>query len=309
MINSISLQNCLCFGTKQTIPLEAITVLIGPNGSGKSSFMRVADLVHPLPPPWGALDYQGAGLLYNATKPGDRTTLTVQSGQNVTELTYAKTYDNNPVEIADITENGEHLEDIRDCWDLIPLLESRRVKLCAEAIRAGLVQASNGSQISEDGAGSALVLWQWQQKEPALAEELNVMVKSLIPDICHVKSFPDPYARGRYQLWAKDSGGEFPARLVADSTLLCTALCMHLIEAEPESIVFIESPESGLHPCLLHGVVELFRRVHDRKACQFVIATHSPYFLDEFRDEPESILLFRRSEEGTRVTQLSEAHE
>lgn len=46
MIRSITLQNFKSFGEPQTVPLEAITVLVGPNNSGKSNFISVGRFVH-----------------------------------------------------------------------------------------------------------------------------------------------------------------------------------------------------------------------------------------------------------------------
>jgi hypothetical protein len=44
---------------------------------------------------------------------------------------------------------------------------------------------------------------------------------------------------------------------------------------------------------------------YQKQQCQFVIATHSPILVNELRDDPEAILLFRRSEQGSVVTPLS----
>ena len=43
----------------------------------------------------------------------------------------------------------------------------------------------------------------------------------------------------------------------------------------------------------------------DRK-CQFLIATHSRVLVDEFRDEPEAILRFRRTKDGTCIERASD---
>ncbi len=39
---------------------------------------------------------------------------------------------------------------------------------------------------------------------------------------------------------------------------------------------------------------------------QVVLTTHSPTLLDEFRDSPESVLIFDRDEKGTHITRLAD---
>ncbi len=47
------------------------------------------------------------------------------------------------------------------------------------------------------------------------------------------------------------------------------------------------------------------REIVDEKKCQFIIATHSRVLIDNFKDEPEAILRFRRGEQGTVVQPIS----
>jgi predicted ATPase len=76
--------------------------------------------------------------------------------------------------------------------------------------------------------------------------------------------------------------------------------------AGPGSVVLFEEPELSLHPPRIHDLVELIRKAVAERKCQFLVATHSRVLVDEFRDEPEVILRFRRTNEGTLVERASD---
>jgi predicted ATPase len=84
---------------------------------------------------------------------------------------------------------------------------------------------------------------------------------------------------------------------------------MHALDAGAGQMLFIEEPEQSIHPRRLRDLVDLLKELVASKGCQFVIATHSPVLLNAFRDEPEAIVLFRRSETGTRVKRLEDIPE
>jgi predicted ATPase len=50
------------------------------------------------------------------------------------------------------------------------------------------------------------------------------------------------------------------------------------------SLIAIDEPETGLHPSMLPIVAEYARDASERT--QVILTTHSPEFLDAFRDNP-----------------------
>ena len=188
---------------------------------------------------------------------------------------------------------------------LTPLLRSREVKLSLGALRTDAPFA-NQPTLGANGANMASIVSLWRSSRPERAEALDEIMRKSIREIRYVLARPAPEGQA-HRLWFKQTDDQmFDAFHVSDGVLLFTALAMQAIDAGPGSVIFIEEPEHSIHPTLLHEIVELLRRIAQQKGCQFVIATHSPVLLTEFRDEPEAILLFRRGAEGTLVTQLSE---
>jgi predicted ATPase len=189
---------------------------------------------------------------------------------------------------------------------LAPLANSREVKLALASLRADAPFA-NKATLGEDGAGMAAVLSLWRGANPERSEQLDEALRRSLPEIRHALVQPAPEGN-KFRLWFQQIDGEqFDAEQTSDGVLFFTGLLMHILDAEPGSVVFIEEPEQSIHPRRLTEVVDLLRRMVQERGCQFVVATHAPALLNEFRDEPEALLLFRRGEHGTQVTPLSEA--
>jgi hypothetical protein len=80
----------------------------------------------------------------------------------------------------------------------------------------------------------------------------------------------------------------------------------HWAGSAPSQLLFERAFELyGRLRAVSSGNSEGFRRLVVDKKCQFIIATHAPALLDEFRDQPEAILLFRRGPNGSIVRPLT----
>ncbi|MGH7436580.1 MAG: AAA family ATPase [Polyangiaceae bacterium] len=192
---------------------------------------------------------------------------------------------------------------------LASLAQSHDVKLSLDALRVDSVVADAPLEI--DGANMAAMVNRWRSGQPERSDEFEAVLRTYLPEIRRVLA---PAVRnGRethFRLEFEQTDGEkFDAQHVSDGVLFFAGLVAHVIDAGPGALILLEEPENSIHPRRLHDVVELFKRLAAERQCQFIVATHSPVLLDEFRDEPEAVLLFRRSEQGTIVRQLSEVPE
>lgn len=185
------------------------------------------------------------------------------------------------------------------------IVSSAEIKLSLGALRQD-AEVVPTPRLGVDGSNLAAVLGLWRGSDPDRADHLHEFVRRSIPEIKHV--FVKPSPQPAYQrLWFQQTDGQqFDAGHVSDGVLFFTALAMRAIEAEPGSLLFIEEPEQCIHPRRLGMIVDLFRQIVAERKCQIVVVSHSPALLDEFRDEPEAIVLFRRGENGTQVKQLAE---
>jgi len=347
MIRSITLQNFKSFGESQTVPLEPITVLVGPNNSGKSSFMSVGRFMANavLSGVGEAMDQEGGasfafhrpawndGVLelkwesdqgrYQLNLDRDETGphVAFERLSNPREGTSFERMEDGDLQFwrngdldgqrdLDLTRLGlsEALpqKDFEPIW--APLVRSRMVKLSTQALRADS-EVIPSPRLAQDGAGMASVLGLWRGSQPEKCEELETFLRKCLPEVRNALVRPAPVP-GYQRLWIRQTDGEeFDAEHLSDGVLSFIALTMHAIDAGPGQLLFIEEPEHSIHPRRLHELVDLLRELVAAKGCKFVIATHSPVLLNSFRDEPEAILLFRRSETGTKVKRLEDVPE
>jgi len=95
-----------------------------------------------------------------------------------------------------------------------------------------------------------------------------------------------------------------PATRLSAGTLRFLALLAILCHPKPPPLICIEEPELGLHPDIIPTVAELLKSASERT--QLVVTTHSKQLVDEFSDEPESVVVCERDPEtGTRFERLS----
>ncbi|RKG57100.1 hypothetical protein D7X30_20350 [Corallococcus sp. AB011P] len=346
MIESITLRNFKSFGEQQTIPLEPITVLVGPNNSGKSNFMSVArfltnSMVADVPTaisqegefffhqPRAPEDFchiewaghQGAYFIRPSPKPG--VSIEYEGFEDPgRELSF---YRSNHNDLVNGQLDGQHKVDgarmlvrqtslMTDLQGerLVPLVKpfvhSKTIKLSLSALRSD-AEVVFHPVIGLDGRGLAAVLGLWRGAVPEKVDALNGFLTRCLPEIKDVLVRPAPVP-GHQRLWFRQKDGfEFDAEHVSDGVLAFTALAMHALSAEPGQLLCIEEPEQSIHPKRLRELVDLLKDIVRERGCQFIIATHSTVLLNSFRDEPEAILLFRRSDKGTRVKRLSDVPE
>jgi predicted ATPase len=150
------------------------------------------------------------------------------------------------------------------------------------------------------------VLGLWRSSDPEKAGELDQFLNRCLPEIARALVKPSPQG-ARQRLWIQQADGQqFDAAHVSDGLLAFTALAMLAFDTPEGSVIFVEEPEQSIHPRRLTQLVDLLRLMAEKRDSQFVIATHSPTLLNEFRDEPESIILFSRGSQGARMKALSE---
>lgn len=344
MIRSITLQNFKSFGERQEIPLEPITVLVGPNNSGKSSFMSVGRFVANavigrtedaitqeggVPfmfhrPQWetgvlelGWLSDHGSYLLRLARSErgiyvAAEELLDTREGSPFTREPDGSVRFKRGGGIANtgVVSLGLGYAVDRNWYEPIwaPLVHSRMIKLSLSALRADSAVVPS-PELTQEGAGLAAVLGLWRGSQPEKCEELEAFLRKCLPEVRNVLVRPAPVP-GSQRLWIRQTDGEeFDSEHLSDGVLCFIALTMHAIDAGPGQMLFIEEPEHSIHPRRLRELVDLLKELVSAKGCQFVIATHSPVLLNAFRDEPEAILLFRRSETGTKVKRLEDVPE
>jgi predicted ATPase len=161
------------------------------------------------------------------------------------------------------------------------------------------------AQLGSDGSNAAAVIGEWSAGDLARSEQLDAFLHRCVPEVLKVRAGPSATPGHQDLSFVHTRGQTFGPDAVSDGVLFFTALAMHLVDASPGIVLFIEEPETGIHPRRLRDVIDLMRQIVRERGCQIVMSTHSPVVLDVFRDEPEAIVLFRRDAGGGTETRVA----
>lgn len=152
--------------------------------------------------------------------------------------------------------------------------------------------------LESDGANLGLVL-NWLRRKPADKRRLLENLRELYDDIEDYDVFVEG---GTVQVFLQESGYAIPATRLSDGTLRYLCLLAILCFPKPPPLVCIEEPELGLHPDILPTIARLLQEASTRT--QLVVTTHSDILVDQFTQEPESVVVCEKSEGQTTMKRL-----
>lgn len=299
MIRSIRFQNYKAL-RDATLPLERFTLLVGANGTGKSSVLE-------------ALCALGSNLFLphklssgsSAGNSGIAITMTWSEPYSAltTRCTWSRSGPRRIHEAADSSGDSElnrFLVGIRGYW-----LEAHQI--------AKPVQLQKGIELGRSGENLAGVLDGLRDGAPERFALLNQALSQWFPEYDQVLfEVPGPGQRS-ILLRTRVGNHKIPASELSQGTLIGLALLTLVYQPSPPSLICLEEPDRGLHPRLLKDVCEAISRLthpeahgESRAPVQVIATTHSPYFLELYRDRPEEVVIAQKSTEGVRFERLAD---
>jgi predicted ATPase len=286
-----------------SLPLGPFTLIVGPNSSGKSTALSAFHAVQQAHN-HAFRDVATAGLERNEavevslrwTKPADLTLVArwVAEGRGILQWTGQ---DQNHKYTADLWNELVRFQ----VFSLEPQVISQAV-----ALQPGL-------QLGPTGEKLAGVLDALRDKVPEKFEALNQELGRLLPEFDRIL-FETPQNGFRaFLLRARSGGHQIPARDLSHGTLFALTLLTLAHLPEPPPLVGIEDPDRGIHPRLLREIRDALYRLsypesygENRAPVQVVVTTHSPYFLDLFKEHPEEVVIAERTDAGARFARLAD---
>jgi predicted ATPase len=160
--------------------------------------------------------------------------------------------------------------------------------------------------IAPDGSNLAALIAYWELEEPEQLVRFNQIMRDCVPELSRVSVTCTNHGQVSLQFKQRDSQ-LFGVTEVSDGVLVFAGLIAHALRAPSGALMLMEEPERGIHPRRLGELVDLLRTLVKERGTQFIMATHSPALLNVFNDEPEAILLFSRTPEGTSIRRLSDS--
>jgi predicted ATPase len=285
------------------LPLGRCTLLVGPNGSGKSTVLQALE----------ALRDGNRGFFAELCTLGVETTtveVILVSGDPHPGVRHVLTWK------ADGGLRGNRLPDGVEKCDPAVINEFvagiRVFSLDARSLAAP-ARVTEKFELAQDGANLPAVLDGLRDVDPERFDAINQELGHWLPEFDGILFDRPGEGSKSIALRTRTGHHKVPATDLAQGVLIALAILTLSHLPEPPSLVCLEEPDRGIHPRLLRHVKDALYRLsypesvgERREPVQVIATTHSPYFLDLFRDHPEEIVIANRVDDNVRFERLSD---
>jgi len=160
--------------------------------------------------------------------------------------------------------------------------------------------------LNSDGSNLAQAITFLRDKDEDAYNALRAEMQQWIPEYDGIGFDLEENNRRKLTLRQKISRKQIPASQLSEGTLLALALLTIVHQPDAPTLIGLEEPDRGLHPRLLRELRDALYRLSfpadfgiERPPIQVVITTHSPLFLDLFKDHPEQVIIAEKSSDGS----------
>ncbi|HUT93849.1 MAG TPA: AAA family ATPase [Thermoguttaceae bacterium] len=305
MIESIEFKNFKVL-RDTTLPLGPCNVLVGPNGSGKTTVLQALEAVRDETGRCSDFlsmrvartqdSYAEVALVWGDPQRGVRQFWRWRQAGGI--------------------ERGTQLPESMQTWN--PAAEYAIVKglrvfsFDARAIAAPAT-VTGRPELDANGGKLAAVLDGLRDEAIERFDAINAELNRWLPEFDRIL-FDRP-ADGSKSIALRTSEGhhKVPASALSQGTLISLAILTLAYLPEPPLVVGLEEPDRGIHPRLLRRVKDALHRLSHPESCgekrdpvQVIATTHSPYFLDLFKDHPEKIVICERVGQEVQFKRVSD---
>jgi predicted ATPase len=310
MIKSVHFKNFKAL-IDATLPLNRFTLIVGPNGSGKSTAMqglRMAGSPH---------NFSFNNVITASLKNVREITVEVNIEWNVNDSVVFSTSGWQRIDTGSrhfgphfYSPTGQLPHDVSQTLD--KTLDNFQVYSFDAQKLSDVVEVIPNVKLSDDGSRLTGVLENLQDREPERFAALNEELGRWLPEFDRIL-FDTPRPGCKSLLLRARSGHNIEASDLSHGTLFALAFITLAYLPNPPAIVCFEEPERGIHPRLLREVRDAMYRLcypeeygEKRDPVQVIATTHSPYFLDLYKDHPEEIVIAHKDERGVHFERLSD---
>lgn len=272
-----------------TVDLEPLTVFIGPNGSGKSNMLEALKVL--------SFFAQGQNSL---TQIFPHKGIKVWQGQPlpITIRYVLENLTSNSINIQNNTVIRSRFEEPEADWNVSTKPFLQRMKFY-DFSPFEIAQTAVGF-FTSSGKGIANLLADMLLDHRERFEELEGVFKQLVPNIARISlnKTEQGFELRLVDRYSKDH--RIPAADISDGTLRILAFLTAVYQADTPSMICFEEPENGIHPWLLHKMMEILQKIAKEgiggQPVQVLITTHSPTLLNYV--EPKQVRVVELDKEG-----------
>jgi predicted ATPase len=168
------------------------------------------------------------------------------------------------------------------------------------------------TELKSDGRNLAAVLADMRERSPDAFSALTEELLRITREFSSLELVEHPDDRVEFALRLAENG-LVRADELSQGTLYLLGLLALTFDPDPPGVLCIEEIDRGVHPRTLREVRDALYRLSypksfgsDRRPVQIVTTSHSPYFIDLFRDHPEEIVISHKHGRAAEFSRLSD---
>lgn len=291
MIESIEFKNFKAL-RDTTLPLGPCTILVGPNGSGKSTVLQALEL---FPDPEGELLF--SKIISFGTKSSSGAMVQVKfTWTNGSAWMCYWEMGRRPELITKPPQSvpspgNKFKENDSKCRIRVYSLDAEKIAAMAP-VQKGVIE------LASDGTGLAAVLDAMRDEATEQFKAIESQIGEWLPEFDRILFDRPKEGCKSIALRTREGQHKVPATDLSQGTLISLALLTLAYHPTPPSLIALEEPDRGIHPYLLRHVKDVLIRLGHPESCgeerepvQVIATTHSPYFIDLFRETPEDVVV------------------
>ncbi|MFO0553028.1 MAG: AAA family ATPase [Polyangiaceae bacterium] len=301
-LTELRIQSFRCI-QEVSVKLTPLHAFIGPNDSGKSTVLRALNIAtniahsdnandwFPELPEKASVGFTWDGGTYSVERSGGALKESVSVRGSI-----EKTLDRTP-NMPGLLGDPSFLS-LKEAGAQATLLH-----LSPRSLRAKAPMLLNGEHLrlkDEYGSGLAAVLAAINQRDVDGFVRLREATKQLFPTVANLRILTEPEGKVSFQA-TLSSGAIVRADEMSEGLLYYIAFAT-LQHVEGQHIFLVEEPENGLHPSRVAEVMSILRALSTNN--QVILATHSPFVINECA--PEEVTILTRDESGTHARRIDE---
>lgn len=282
------------------LALAPFNLVIGPNGSGKTSLIEALTMLRTL----------------SQLPLGEADAVRVAGGPEI-DFGFAPPFEGVVARLGCVSETVCNLlvvepPDHAD-WPALrtQLREIRSYVLDHEALAEPAARAAT-TTLAPDGGNLAAVLHTLRERAPAEYAALTAELLRMMPEFGGVELVPDGGDRIALALRLAE-GTLIPAHELSQGILYLLGVLALAFDPAPPRVLCIEEVDRGIHPRRLREFRDaLYRLSHPqafglkRAPVQIVTTSHSPYFIDLFREHPEEVVITEKHGRAATFARLTD---
>jgi predicted ATPase len=169
-----------------------------------------------------------------------------------------------------------------------------------------------GAELETDGRNLAAVLADIRERAPEAFSALTEELLRILPEFRSLELVEHKDGRVEFSLRLAENG-VVPADEMSQGVLYLLGILALTFDPDPPCVLCIEEVDRGFHPRTLREIRDALYRLSypksfgsDRRPVQIVTTSHSPYFIDLFRDHPEEIVISHKHGRAAQFSRLSD---